>query len=73
MVWPTVAALAQLTYGQGVSLVPLTGLPPVDLGLYWSSTNENARIGSSPISPGHTEPNPAAEVDRTPLRRAGSP
>jgi DNA-binding transcriptional LysR family regulator len=44
MVWPTVAAIAQLTYGQGVALVPLDDLPPLSLGLYWVTANENARI-----------------------------
>ncbi len=44
IVWPTVAAVTQLIYGQGVTLVPLDDLPPVELGLYWASANENARI-----------------------------
>jgi DNA-binding transcriptional LysR family regulator len=44
LVWPTVATIAQVTYGQGVALVALDDLPPIDLALYWMTANENARI-----------------------------
>jgi DNA-binding transcriptional LysR family regulator len=43
-VWPTVDALAQITYGQGIALIPLDDLPPLELGLYWLGANQDARL-----------------------------
>lgn len=43
-VQPTVAALAQITYGRGIALVPLTDLPPLRLGLYWPAAADNPAI-----------------------------
>ena len=43
-VWPTVDALAQITYGQGIALIPLEDLPPLELGLYWLTAGEDSRL-----------------------------
>jgi DNA-binding transcriptional LysR family regulator len=43
-VHPTVASLAQITYGQGIALIPLSDLPPLRIGLYWVAGNTDDRI-----------------------------
>jgi DNA-binding transcriptional LysR family regulator len=44
VVHPTVASFAQLAYGQGVALVPLTDMPPLRLALYWLDGNGDPRV-----------------------------
>ena len=44
IVHPTVASTAQLLRRDDIVLVPITGLPPIRLGLIWRSTCYNARI-----------------------------
>lgn len=44
IVHPTVASTAQLLHRDDIVLVPITGLPPMPLGLIWCSIHENARI-----------------------------
>jgi DNA-binding transcriptional LysR family regulator len=43
IVHPTVTGIA-LAHRDDIVLVPLTGLPPVPLGLIWCTSHENARI-----------------------------
>jgi DNA-binding transcriptional LysR family regulator len=44
IVHPTVASTAQLLRRDDIALVPITGLPPIRIGLIWRSTGYNARI-----------------------------
>ena len=44
IVHPTVASTAQLLRRDDIALVPITGLPPIRLGLIWRSACYNARI-----------------------------
>jgi DNA-binding transcriptional LysR family regulator len=44
IVHPTVASTAQLLRRDDIVLVPVTGLPPIRLGLIWRSACYNARI-----------------------------
>jgi len=44
IVHPTVASAAQLLHRGDIALVPITGLPPIRLGLIWRNACYNARI-----------------------------
>ena len=44
IVHPTVASTAQLLHRDDIVLPPITGLPPIRLGLIWRSACYNARI-----------------------------
>jgi DNA-binding transcriptional LysR family regulator len=44
IVHPTLASTAQLLRRDDIILVPMTGLPPIRLGLIWRSAGYNARI-----------------------------
>jgi len=44
IIHPTVASTAQLLHRDDIVLVPITGLPPIRLGLIWRTAHENARI-----------------------------
>jgi len=44
IIHPTVASTAQLLRRDDIVLVPITGLPPIRLGLIWRSACYNARI-----------------------------
>ena len=44
IVHPTVASTAQLLHRDDIVLIPITGLPPMPLGLIWRTVHENARI-----------------------------
>jgi DNA-binding transcriptional LysR family regulator len=44
VVHPTIASVAQVTYGQGIVLVPIDDLPPLRVGLYWAGGNTDGRI-----------------------------
>lgn len=44
VVHPTIASLAQVTYGQGIALVPVNDLPPLQVGLHWAGGNTDGRI-----------------------------
>jgi DNA-binding transcriptional LysR family regulator len=44
IVHPTVASTAQLLRRDDIVLIPITGLPPIRLGLIWRSACYNARI-----------------------------
>jgi len=59
IVHPTVASLP-LAQRADIVLIPVTGLPPLRLGLIWCTAHENARIralaqtaATPPASPGH--------------------
>lgn len=43
-VHPTVASMAQLTYGQNIALIPIEDMPPIQLGLYWTRGSTDARV-----------------------------
>ena len=44
IIHPTVASTAQLLRRDDIALIPITGLPPIRLGLIWRTAHENARI-----------------------------
>ena len=44
IVHPTVASTAELLHRDDIVLIPITGLPPMPLGLIWRTVHENARI-----------------------------
>ena len=44
IIHPTVASTAQLLRRDDIVLVPITGLPPIQLGLIWRSACYSARI-----------------------------
>ena len=79
IVHPTVASTAQLVHRDDIVLVPITGLPPIRLGLIWRSACYNARIralaaAARSIYPAkHPKPSsrPAAPPHKTPAPLPG--
>jgi DNA-binding transcriptional LysR family regulator len=73
IVHPTVASTAQLLRRDDITLVPITGLPPIQLGLIWRNACYNARIRALaatarsiyPAKQPHRRSRPAAPPRRT--------
>jgi DNA-binding transcriptional LysR family regulator len=79
IVHPTVASTAQLLRRDDIVLVPITGLPPIRLGLIWRSACYNARIRALAATARHIYPakrpkpssHPAAPLTQDPAPLPG--